>query len=544
MMEHLDQKRKITTIVAIMAVMLFAALNQTIVGSALPRIIADLGGLQYFSWVFTIFMLTSSVTSVLVGKLSDIYGRKQFILIGIAIFMVGSFLCGWAETIIQLIVYRGIQGFGGGMVMSTSFAAVGDLFAPRERARWQGIMGGIFGLASVFGPTLGGYIVDHADWHWIFWVFLPFGLLAFALIWRLFPAVEGKQREPVDYLGAVLLTLTIVPMLLAFSLGGNQYAWSSLEIIALLAATVAALVLFIAAERRAANPIMPLSLFGDSVFTLSNLAALTMSAGMFGTIMYMPMFVQGVIGASATASGFVMMPMMLSMVAASALSGEFINKTGKYKRLALFGLLVMTAGMVSLTFMSTETTRLVAVINMIVVGVGLGIANPIFTLTVQNVVEHKLLGVATAASQLFRQIGGTVGVALLGTVMGHRLNAEMMNRIAAAGISDQAGGDPAVAEQLAKLQDPQLLMDPERLAQIQQSLPDSAQQLFTQLVSMMREALNVSLSTVFLAGALVVFTAFVLTLFLRELPLRTTNKRQVEPEQPFADAAKAQPNSR
>lgn len=536
-MEHLDHKRKITIIVAIMAVMLFAALNQTIIGSALPRIIADLGGLEYFSWVFTIFMLTSSVTAIVVGKLSDIYGRKMFILIGIAIFMAGSFLCGLAETIFQLIAYRGIQGLGGGMIMSTSFAAVGDLFAPRERARWQGIMGGIFGLASVFGPTLGGYIVDHADWHWIFWVFLPFGLLAFALIWRLFPALAGKEREPVDYLGAFLLTLTVAPMLLAFSLGGNQFAWSSMEMVSLLTVTVVAFGLFIAAERRAASPILPLSLFGNSVFTLSNLAALTLSAGMFGTIMYMPMFVQGVMGASATVSGFVMMPMTLSMVITSALSGEIINRTGKYKGLALMGLLVMVAGMVSLTFMDTETSRLVAVINVIVVGVGLGIANPIFTLTVQNVVEHKMLGVATASSQLFRQIGGTVGVALLGTVMGHRMNAEMMNRVADAGMGGQGGVDPAVAEELAQLRDPQLLLDPEQLAQIQQSLPVAAQELFTQLVQTMREALTAALSTVFLVGAIVVFSAFVMTVFLRELPLRTSNKQPVEHEQRLTNMA-------
>ncbi|UFJ39759.1 MFS transporter [Brevibacillus humidisoli] len=550
-MEHLDQRRKITIIVAIMAAMLFAALNQTIVGTALPRIIADLGGMEYFSWVFTSFMLTSSITAILVGKLSDIYGRKPFILIGIGIFIIGTFLCGLSQTIIQLIIYRGIQGFGGGMIMSTAFAAVGDLFSPRERGRWQGLMGAVFGLASVFGPTLGGYIVDNADWHWIFWVFLPFGVIAFALIWTLFPSVTRNEGEAVDYLGAVLLTLTMVPMLLAFSMGGSQYAWGSTEIIGLLLATVIALVLFIAAERRAKSPVLPLSMFGNSVFTLSNLVGFTMGAGMFGTIMYMPFFVQGVIGTSATASGFVMMPMTLSMVAASAISGQFITKTGKYKGLALAGLLIMTAGMASMVFMSTETTNLIAVINMIIVGTGLGIAFPIFTLTVQNAVEHKLLGVATASSQLFRQLGGTIGVALMGTVMGQRMNTEMQNRITEAGLDQQGGAiDPAVAERLTQLQDPQMLMDPQQLEQIRRSLPEAAQELFAQIVLIMREALSASLSTVFLVGALVVFSAFVMTLFLREIPLRTSNRQQpadtVEADQQeiVNTARQPQPNSR
>jgi EmrB/QacA subfamily drug resistance transporter len=529
-LEHLEQRKKITIMIAIMAAMLFAALNQTIVGTALPRIIAELGGMEYFSWVFTIYMLASSITAILVGKLSDIYGRKPFILIGIGIFIVGSFLSGLSDTIIQLIIYRGIQGFGGGMIMSTAFTAVGDLFSPRERGRWQGIMSGVFGLASVFGPTLGGWIVDNADWHWVFWVFLPVGIIAFILIWMMFPAVERQAKEPVDYFGSLFLTLTIIPLLLAFSWGGTEYDWDSVQILGLFSATILSLIVFIMIERKVKSPVLPLNLFKNSIFTVSNVIGFILGAGMFGAIMYMPFFIQGVIGTSATASGLVMMPMTLSMVAASAIGGQFITKTGKYKAFALVGLFVMASGMVSMSFMDTDTTNAIAVINMIIVGVGLGIAFPIFTLTVQNAVEQKFLGVATASSQLFRQLGGTIGVAIMGTIMTTRMQDKMESLAKESGVDmgSMTNTDPALAEGLKELQNPQVLMDPDKLDQIQASLPEQMQSLFTQLVDMLREALSYSLSGVFLVGAIVIGTGFLLTFFLKEIPLRQSNNASSE----------------
>jgi EmrB/QacA subfamily drug resistance transporter len=516
--------------IAIMAAMLFAALNQTIVGTALPRIIAELGGMEYFSWVFTIYMLASSITAILVGKLSDIYGRKPFILVGIGIFIVGSFLSGLSNTIIQLIIFRGIQGFGGGMIMSTAFTAVGDLFSPRERGRWQGIMSAVFGLASVFGPTLGGWIVDNADWHWVFWVFLPFGIIAFILIWMMFPAVERQAKEPVDYFGSLFLTLTIIPLLLAFSWGGTEYEWNSAQILGLFSATILSLIVFIIIERKVKSPVLPLDLFKNNIFTVSNVIGFILGAGMFGAIMYMPFFIQGVIGTSATASGLVMMPMTLSMVIASAIGGQFITKTGKYKVFALVGLLVMASGMVSMSFMDTSTTNTIAVMNMIIVGVGLGIAFPIFTLTVQNAVEQKFLGVATASSQLFRQIGGTVGVAIMGTIMSTRMQDKMESLAKESGVDmgSMTNTDPALAGSLKELQNPQVLMDPDKLDQIQASLPEQMQTLFTQLVDMLREALSYSLSGVFLVGAIVIGTGFLLTFFLKEIPLRQSNNASSE----------------
>lgn len=253
-MEHLHLRQKITIMLAIMASLLFASLNQTIVGTALPVIVTELGGMEFFNWVFTIYMLTSSVTAILVGKLSDIYGRKVFILSGLGLFMIGTFLCGTSTTMTQLILYRGLQGFGGGLIMSTSFASVGDLFSPRERGKWQGLLAAVFGLSSVFGPTLGGYIVDHFDWHWVFWIFLPIGLIAFILILRLFPKTDVGEKKKIDYLGSLFLVLTIIPLLLAFTWAGNEYAWSSIQIVTLFSFSVLSLVAFLFTEKRAGKP--------------------------------------------------------------------------------------------------------------------------------------------------------------------------------------------------------------------------------------------------------------------------------------------------
>lgn len=531
-MEHLDSKRKITIMIAIMAAMLFASLNQTIVGTALPKIISILGGMEYYSWVFTVYMLTSGITTILVGKLSDIYGRKPFLLLGIAVFIAGSFLTGTSTNIVQLIVYRGIQGIGGGMIMSCSFTAIGDLFAPRERGRWQGLMSASFGLASVFGPTLGGYIVDHMEWHWVFWVFLPFGIVALLMIWFMFPKAAGKPGESVDYFGSLFLTLTIVPMLLAFTWAGSKYAWGSGVILSMFAFTIVALILFIVIENRVKNPVLPLFLFKNSIFTISNIIGFTIGAGMFGAIMYMPYFIQGVMGTSATNSGYVTMPMTLSLVAGSTVSGQIVSRTGKYKMLAFIGLAVLTAGMLLLSTMGRETTTLHAILYMIVVGVGIGLGMPIFTLTVQNAVDQKYLGVASASSQFVRSLGGTVGVAVMSTVMTHRMAGKMAELSAGAPVNTT--NIPAdVGQKLAALQNPQVLLDSEKLSAIRNSLPAQYQTIFTGLLDRLREALSYSLSGVFLTGAIVVAAAIVLTFFLKEIPLRSG----VKPNQPSEDEA-------
>lgn len=351
-MEHLSHKQKMTIMIAIMSAMFFAAINQTIVSTAMPRISAILNGMDLYTWVITIYLLTSTIATVLVGKLSDIYGRKPFLLSGIIFFIVGAFLCGTSINITQMIIYRGIQGVGGGIIMASAITAVGDLFAPRERAKWTGMLMAIFGFSSVIGPALGGWMVDHMDWEWIFWIFLPVGIVSFVLIWKLFPKVERNYGEKVDYWGSLFLTLAIVPMLIGFTWAGSKYEWVSIQTLGLFGAFAISLVIFILVERKVQSPVLPLSLFRNSIVTISNLSGFLMNAGMMGALMYLPFYIQGVQGVSPTYSGYVTMPMSLSMIVLSILTGKWMTKSGKYKKYAIIGMIIMTLGMLSMAYMN------------------------------------------------------------------------------------------------------------------------------------------------------------------------------------------------
>lgn len=526
-MEELTSSKKVTIMIALMAAMFFAAINQTIVGTAMPRIIAILGGIEYYTWVITIYMLTSTIATVLVGKLSDIYGRKPFLLTGIVFFIIGAFLSGTASTIFHLITYRGIQGVGGGILMSATVTAVGDLFAPRERAKWTGVMMAIFGFSSVLGPTLGGFMIDHMAWKWVFWIFLPLGLVAFVMIWFMFPKTARVETESIDYMGSIFLSLAIVALLLGFSWAGSKYAWSSPQILGLLSGAVVCLVILLLIERKARSPVMPLGLFKNSIVTISNSIGFLMNAGMMGAMIYLPFFVQGVKGVSPTNSGFVNMPMSISMIVLSTLSGRWISKSGKYKRYAIIGMPFLVAGMVMMAFMNSIT---MAVFSMLIFGIGLGIAMPVFTLTVQNAVSPSDLGVATATATLFRNLGGTIGIAVMGTVM----NTTLKNKLQAAMTSGQGVDltklDPAVASQLSGFLNPQMLLDQPKLKELHNTLPADVQPLFTQMIAMLRSVLSDTLTVVFLFGTALLVLAFILVLFLKEIPLRTSN--EVKKEQP------------
>ncbi|QUL56469.1 MFS transporter [Paenibacillus tritici] len=523
-MEHLTQKKKVTIMVALMAAMFFAAINQTIVSTAMPRIIAILGGIEHYTWVITIYMLTSTIATVLVGKLSDIYGRKPFLLGGIVIFIIGAFLSGLSDNIYQMITYRGIQGVGGGILMSATVTAVGDLFAPRERAKWTGIMMAIFGFSSVIGPTLGGFMVDHMNWRWIFWIFLPLGIVAFVMILRMFPKSTRAASETIDYAGSIFLSLSIVALLLGFSWAGTKYAWSSPEILGLFAAAIIGAVILIWIERKAKSPVLPLSLFKNSIVTISMIIGFLMNAGMMGAMIYLPFFVQGVEGVSPTNSGFINMPMSLMMIVLSTLAGRWISKSGKYKRYAMIGMPFMVAAMIMMAFMNSIV---MAVASMVVFGIGLGLAMPVFTLTVQNAVVPQMLGVATATNTLFRNLGGTIGIAVMGTVMNTTLTHKLESAVASGQGPDLSKLDPEAGKQLTAFMNPQLLLDQPKLKELHTSLPEQIRPLFNQLIEMVRGALSDSLTVVFLSGTALLVIAAVLVLFLKEIPLRSSESKTV-----------------
>jgi EmrB/QacA subfamily drug resistance transporter len=411
-----------------MLAMLLAALDQTIVSTAMPKIVTELHGLEHLSWVFTAYMLASVVTVPLYGKLSDLYGRRFFYLFGIAIFLLGSVLSGAAQSMLQLIIFRAIQGIGGGAIMVNSFAIVGDLFELRERGRWQGLIGGMWGLSSIIGPLLGGFITDNFSWRWIFYINIPLGLIAFATIYFLLPKIiHHTSEKPIDYLGAILLGGAMVPFLLALVWGGSTYPWASPIIAWLFAAALIFLGFFIREELRAPDPVLPLQFFKNRAFSGSVGAVFFSAMGMFGAIVYLPLFAQQVIGLSATSAGLVLTPLMLGAVTASVVSGQIVSRTGRYKWLALLGMAIGTLGMYLFSFLSEQSTQLELIIKMVITGLGMGVSFSIFNIVVQNAFEKRYLGTATASVQLARSIGGTVGTALLGGLFNYGLQTQHLS---------------------------------------------------------------------------------------------------------------------
>ena len=405
----------------LMVALFLAALDQTIVATALPRIVSDLGGLTQYSWVFTAYMLASTVTVPLYGKLGDVYGRKKLFLFAIVVFLVGSALCGMAQNMTQLVVFRAVQGIGAGGLIPLAIAVVGTIIPPRDRGRYQGLIGAVFGSASIIGPAVGGLIVDHTTWRWIFYVNLPVGALALAAISVTMPTRAPHHDRSIDWGGAVLLALGSTSFLLGLVWGGRQYAWTSAHVISALAAAAALLVLFLLYERRVREPILPFELLRSRVVASSIVCMALVGMAMFGTISYVPLFVQGVIGTSATSSGVVLTPLMLGAVTASFISGQWVSRSGRTRPNALVGPLVLTAGMVLMWQMGVQTTNGEAARNMVVAGVGLGLMMQVFVLAVQNAVPRQSIGSATALTQFARSIGGTLGVTLMGVIVNQNL---------------------------------------------------------------------------------------------------------------------------
>jgi EmrB/QacA subfamily drug resistance transporter len=408
----------------LMVTLLLAALDQTIVATALPRVVSDLGGLSSYSWVFTAYMLASTVTVPLYGKLGDIHGRRPLFLISIVIFLVGSALCGLAQNMPELVVFRGIQGLGAGGLFPLALATVGNIVPPRDRGRYQGLIGAVFAAASIIGPLVGGLIVDHTTWRWIFYVNLPIGGLALVVIYLTMPRRAEKREHSVDWLGGGILALGSSALLLGLVWGGREYSWLSGQVVGAIAAAAALLAVFAWWERRVREPVLPFDLMrASSTVTASVLSMGLVGFAMFGTISFVPLFVQGVIGTSATDSGVVLTPLMLGAVATSFLSGQWVSHSGRYKPNALVGPPVLMAGLLLLWRMDVHTTNGEAARNMIVTGVGLGLMMQVFVLAVQNSVPSRHIGSATALIQFSRSIGSTLGVTIMGVIVNQGLPA-------------------------------------------------------------------------------------------------------------------------
>jgi EmrB/QacA subfamily drug resistance transporter len=466
-------------------------------------------------------MITSAVTVPIVGKLTDIYGRKIFYISGIAIFLLGSVLCGLSQTIVQIIIYRGIQGIGAGVMMANAFTVIGDLFPPAVRGKYQGLMSSVFGLSSIIGPTLGGFITDSLSWHWVFFINVPLGLAVIFLFVFFFPNFRPDNlKHRIDYPGVALLILAVVPMLLALSWGGVEYAWGSPEIIGMFALSAVALVFFILIERRSQEPIVPLSLFKNRIVALSQIMNFLTAFGMFGSIIFVPLFFQGVLGATATTSGSFLTPMMLGTVFGSFISGQFLSRTGGHYRIqGAIGVATLVMGFFLLSRMTVATSYGSAVRNIIITGFGMGINMPLYIIAVQNAVPYNFLGAATSATAFMRSLGGTVGLAIFGSVMNNRFAAELAVRIPP---EIKAIVPPQQLDALVN--NPQALVNPAAQSQLQGIFGQMGQQgvtLFNDVLQALRQSLDSAISHVFLYAFVIMVLAFIVNLFIKEIPLRT-----------------------
>jgi EmrB/QacA subfamily drug resistance transporter len=489
--------------IALMLGMLVASISQTIVGPAMPRIVAELGSIDHYSWLATAAMLVSAITVPIVGKMSDLYGRRGFYLGGLVVFMAGSVFAGFAQNFWWLIAARAIQGIGMGTLMPLSQTIIGDIIPPRQRGKYQGLMGGVFGLSSILGPLVGGFVTDNWGWRYLFFITMPVGVFAFFGISRFLHLEHTRRDTVIDRAGIALLSMTLILLLVPTSLGGTTLAWSSPAILGMYAAGVVALVAFLAVERRAVEPVLPLRLFQSSLFTLSNIAAFMVSVMMFGAMIYLPVYAQGVLGASATNSGLILMPMSVAMIGLSIISGLVITKTGRYKLQTIAGILIMGVGFWLLTQLHYGSSQLDLTLSMIVFGVGLGMALQVFTLIIQNSSQRKDLGVATASTQFFRNVGSTVGTAVFGTIMTSGLAGNIASHLPASVVQQmQASGQQISAGSV---------LDPSALA----TLPP-------QVASGVQQGLADSLHSVFVWGLVPFALALLATLFIKEVPLRDT----------------------
>jgi len=493
---HFTHRQILIVYSALMLGMLLAALDQTIVATAMPTIVGDLGGLNHYTWVAISYILASTISMPLYGKLGDLYGRKQFFQLAIVLFLIGSALCGLSQDFLELNIFRAVQGLGAGGLMVGSMAIIGDIVSPRERGRYQGYIGGVFAVSSIAGPLIGGFLVDNFSWRWVFYVNLPLGAIALVVVGAVLHLPRHRVSHRIDVLGTILLSLAVGALTVALMLGGTDYAWGSGMIIGLFVAGTILIVAFGFQEAHAPEPIIPLYLFRNGIFNAATAAGFILGLAMFGSIVYLPMFLQFVHGVSATSSGLRLLPLMASMLFMSVFSGRTISRVGRYKVFPVVGMVVMTIGMYLLSTLNVTTSYPILALYVAVLGFGLGMVMQVLVLAVQNAVAYKDLGVATSSSAFVRSMGSVFGLAIFGSVFNSSFKHWLPRLVPGAAHLKLTGSS------------------------FQTLTPVKLRALSPAVHHGLVESFSHSIHSVFLWGVPFAIAGFLITLFLREIPLR------------------------
>jgi EmrB/QacA subfamily drug resistance transporter len=511
---EMTRSARILATVGVALALFLAALDQTIVGTALPRIVSDLNGLDYFAWVATAYLVTSTILTPIAGKLGDLFGRKPFLLAGMIGFVIASALCGQAQNMAELVAFRALQGVFGGVLFASVFATIADLYSPAQRARLQGVFAGIFGIASVVGPVVGGYLTDNLSWRWVFYVNVPVGVLAIVAVFLTLPSVRhAASWRDIDFAGAVTLAATLVPLLVALSIT-RDHEFTSPEVIGLLLVAAVMGVIFFVIERRDPHPVVPFDLWKNPTFAVSTAIGFLLGFAMFGAILFVGLVYQGVLGLPATNSGLLITPLMAGLIISSLITGQLMVRMRRYRYLGTVGAAILVVGLYLLSQVTVGTPQIEVVRDLVLIGLGVGVGMPLYLNATQSAVDPRYLGVVSSQIQFWRNIGSTVGVAILGAVLSH----ELTQKIIAAIPPQFAGAIPANGNA-------QAIFEPSVMQRIPPPVLDA-----------IRGALASSLHDIFLIAAGVAVLAVVLSLFLQEVPIRGRSPRVRQPEVETAPA--------